>query len=167
VAPVKASVLNLLSLTVMSGVLVWGFQEGGLSWLLGFTPTGVIEPSIPILMFCSGYGLSMDHEVFLLARIKADFDRTGDVVGSVPRGIARSAPLVTAAALTLAASFAVYTHQRGDVPAAPRDRHGARGARGRHGDPRGARAGRDAARRERQLVGTRPAAPPARAHRPA
>jgi len=107
-APVKASVLNLLSLTVMFGVLVWGFQEGGLSWLLGFTPTGVIEPSIPILMFCVGYGLSMDYEVFLLARIKADFDRTGDVVGSVPRGIARSAPLVTAAALILAASFAVY-----------------------------------------------------------
>jgi RND superfamily putative drug exporter len=108
VAPVKASVLNLLSLTVMFGVLVWGFQEGGLAWLLGFTPTGVIEPSIPILMFCIGYGLSMDYEVFLLARIKADFDRTGDVVGSVPRGIARSAPLVTAAAVILAASFAVY-----------------------------------------------------------
>jgi putative drug exporter of the RND superfamily len=108
VAPVKASVLNLLSLTVMFGVLVWGFQEGGLAWLLGFTPTGVIEPSIPILMFCVGYGLSMDYEVFLLARIKADFDRTGDVAGSVPRGIARSAPLVTAAALILAASFAVY-----------------------------------------------------------
>jgi RND superfamily putative drug exporter len=108
VAPVKASVLNLLSLTVMFGVLVWGFQEGGLAWLLGFTPTGVIEPSIPILMFCVGYGLSMDYEVFLLARIKADFDRTGDVVGSVPRGIARSAPLVTAAAVILAASFAVY-----------------------------------------------------------
>jgi RND superfamily putative drug exporter len=108
VAPVKASVLNLLSLTVMFGVLVWGFQEGGLAWLLGFTPTGVIEPSIPILMFCFGYGLSMDYEVFLLARIKADFDRTGDVVGSVPRGIARSAPLVTAAAMILAASFAVY-----------------------------------------------------------
>jgi putative drug exporter of the RND superfamily len=108
VAPVKATVLNLLSLTVMFGVLVWGFQEGGLAWLLGFTPTGVTEPSIPILMFCVGYGLSMDYEVFLLARIKADFDRTGDAAGSVPRGIARSAPLITAAAAILAASFAVY-----------------------------------------------------------
>ncbi len=108
VAPVKATVLNLLSLSVMFGVLVWGFQEGALAPLLGFTPTGVIEPSIPILMFCVAYGLSMDYEVFLLARIKADFDRTGDVLGSVPRGIARSAPLVTAAALVLAASFAVY-----------------------------------------------------------
>ncbi|OZM77761.1 MMPL family transporter [Pseudonocardia sp. MH-G8] len=108
VAPLKASVLNLLSLTVMFGVLVWGFQEGGLAGLLGFTPTGLTEPSIPILMFCIGYGLSMDYEVFLLARIKADYDRTGDVIGSVPRGIARSAPLVSAAALILAASFAVY-----------------------------------------------------------
>lgn len=108
VAPVKAIVLNLLSLSVMFGVLVWGFQEGGLSGLLGFEPTGTIEPSIPLLMFCVAYGLSMDYEVFLLARIKEDHDRTGDVVGSVPRGIARSAPLVSAAALVLAASFAVY-----------------------------------------------------------
>ncbi len=108
VAPLKASVLNLLSLSVMFGVLVWGFQDGGLADLLGFTPTGTIEPSIPILMFCVAYGLSMDYEVFLLARIKDDYDRTGDVYGSVPRGIARSAPLVTAAALILAVSFAVY-----------------------------------------------------------
>ncbi|WP_116948439.1 MMPL family transporter [Jiangella endophytica] len=108
VAPLKASVLNLLSLSVMFGVLVWGFQDGGLADLLGFTPTGVIEPSIPLLMFCVAYGLSMDYEVFLLARIKEDHDRTGDVYGSVPRGIARSAPLVTAAAVILAASFAVY-----------------------------------------------------------
>lgn len=108
VAPLKASALNLLSLTVMFGVLVWGFQDGGLAGVLGFTATGTIEPSIPLLMFCIAYGLSMDYEVFLLARIKADYDRTGDVVGSVPRGIARSAPLVTAAALILATSFAVY-----------------------------------------------------------
>lgn len=108
VAPLKASVLNLLSLSVMAGVLVWGFQEGGLAGLLGFAPTGLIEPSIPLLMFCIAYGLSMDYEVFLLSRIKDDYDRTGDVVGSVPRGIARSAGLVTAAALILAASFAVY-----------------------------------------------------------
>lgn len=108
VAPLKASVLNLLSLSVMFGVLVWGFQDGGLAGLLGFTPTGVIEPSIPLLMFCVAYGLSMDYEVFLLARIKEDYDRTGDVYGSVPRGIARSAPLVTAAAVILAVSFAVY-----------------------------------------------------------
>ncbi|NLP83512.1 MMPL family transporter [Microbacterium sp. CFH 90308] len=109
IAPLKASVLNLLSLSVMFGVLVWGFQDGGLAWLLGFTPTGVIEPSIPLLMFCVAYGLSMDYEVFLLARIKEDFDRTGDPIGSVARGIGRSAPLVSAAAGILAVSFLVYT----------------------------------------------------------
>lgn len=109
VAPLKASILNLLSLAVMGGVLVWGFQDGGLSGLLGFVPTGQIEPSIPLLMFCVAYGLSMDYEVFLLSRIKDDYDKTGDVLGSVPRGIARSAGLVSAAALVLAVSFAVYT----------------------------------------------------------
>ncbi|NEE03144.1 MMPL family transporter [Phytoactinopolyspora halotolerans] len=108
VAPIKASVLNLLSLSVMFGVLVWGFQEGGLADLLGFTPSGAVEPSIPLLMFCIAYGLSMDYEVFLLSRIKEDYDRTGDAAGSVPRGIARSAPLVTAAAVILAVSFSIY-----------------------------------------------------------
>ncbi|WP_307292630.1 MMPL family transporter [Microbacterium natoriense] len=108
VAPLKASVLNLLSLSVMFGVLVWGFQEGALAPLLGFTPTGVIEPSIPLLMFCVAYGLSMDYEVFLLARIKEDYDLTGDPRASVVRGIGRSAPLIGAAALTLGTSFLVY-----------------------------------------------------------
>jgi RND superfamily putative drug exporter len=108
VAPIKASVLNMLSLSVLFGLLVWGFQDGALAGLLGFTPTGQIEPSIPILMFCVAYGLSMDYEVFLLSRIKEDYDRTGDPVGSIPRGITTSAPLVTAAALILAVSFATY-----------------------------------------------------------
>ncbi|MDG4796315.1 MMPL family transporter [Micromonospora sp. WMMD1082] len=108
IAPLKATVLNVLSLSVMFGALVFVFQEGNLSGLLGFTPTGSIEPSIPILMFCIAYGLSMDYEVFLLSRIKEEYDRTGDAVGSVPLGIARSAPLVTAAAAILAASFATY-----------------------------------------------------------
>ncbi|TDC54274.1 MMPL family transporter [Actinomadura sp. KC345] len=112
-APLKATVLNLLSLSVMFGALVWVFQEGNLSGLLGFTPTGSIEPSIPILMFCIAYGLSMDYEVFLLSRIKEEYDRTGDAAASVPLGIARSGPLVTAAALILATSFATYA--TGDV----------------------------------------------------
>ncbi|MGP3976493.1 MMPL family transporter [Streptomyces sp. 8N114] len=113
IAPLKATALNVLSLSVMFGALVFIFQDGHLSGLLGFTPTGVIEPSIPILMFCIAYGLSMDYEVFLLSRIKEEYDRTGDPIGSVPRGIARSAPLVTAAAAILAVSFAAYA--TGDV----------------------------------------------------
>jgi putative drug exporter of the RND superfamily len=108
VAPAKATVLNILSLSVMFGALVWIFQEGNLSWLLGFTPTGTIEPSIPILMFCIAYGLSMDYEVFLLSRIKEEYDRTGDNHSSVATGIQRSAPLISMAATILALSFATY-----------------------------------------------------------
>ncbi|WP_280234315.1 MMPL family transporter [Nocardia cyriacigeorgica] len=107
-APLKATVLNLLSLSVMFGVLVWGFQQGHLAGVLDFTPTEAIEPSIPIVMFCIAYGLSMDYEVFLLSRIKEDYDRTGDARESVVRGIARSSPLVTTAALILAVSFLAY-----------------------------------------------------------
>ncbi|MGC0333647.1 RND superfamily putative drug exporter [Streptomyces sp. SAI-170] len=106
--PAKATVLNLLSLSVMFGCLVWVFQDGHLSGPLGFTPTGAIEPSIPVLMFCVAYGLSMDYEVFLLARIKEEHDRTGDTGRAVAEGIRRSAPLVTAAAGILALSFLSY-----------------------------------------------------------
>ncbi|MEU0739785.1 MMPL family transporter [Streptomyces sp. NPDC006134] len=117
--PVKATVLNLLSLSVMFGCLVWVFQDGNLSGVLGFTPTGSIEPSIPVLMFCVAYGLSMDYEVFLLARIKEEyegggasraFEAVGDgaTVRAVGEGIRRSAPLITAAAGILALSFLSY-----------------------------------------------------------
>ncbi|MEV5311914.1 MMPL family transporter [Streptomyces sp. NPDC052610] len=106
--PAKATVLNLLSLSVMFGCLVWVFQDGHLSGLLGFTPTGSIEPSIPVLMFCVAYGLSMDYEVFLLARVKEEHERTGDTTRAVAEGIRRSAPLITAAAGILALSFLSY-----------------------------------------------------------
>ncbi|MFJ2829856.1 MMPL family transporter [Streptomyces sp. NPDC087263] len=106
--PLKATVLNLLSLGVMFGCLVWVFQDGHLSGVLGFTPTGSIEPSVPVLMFCVAYGLSMDYEVFLLARIKEEHDRTGDTERAVAEGIRRSAPLITAAAGILALSFLSY-----------------------------------------------------------
>ncbi|MFP3989808.1 MMPL family transporter [Streptomyces sp. E11-3] len=106
--PAKATVLNLLSLSVMFGCLVWVFQEGHLSGLLGFTPTGSIEPSIPVLMFCVAYGLSMDYEVFMLSRIKEEYERTGDTERAVAAGIRRSAPLITAAAAILALSFLAY-----------------------------------------------------------
>ncbi|GAB3646112.1 MMPL family transporter [Glycomyces tarimensis] len=108
VAPLKATVLNALSLGVMFGALVWVFQDGNLAGLIGFTPQGSFEPSIPILMFCIVYGLSMDYEVFMLSRIKEEYDRTGDNAGSIATGLQRSAPLVTAAALVLAFTFAVY-----------------------------------------------------------
>ncbi|MEU9114797.1 efflux RND transporter permease subunit [Streptomyces sp. NPDC048483] len=106
--PAKAMVLNTLSMAVMFGALVWIFQDGHLSGLLGFTPSGSIEPSIPILMFCTAFGLSMDYEVFMLSRIKEEYDRTGDNAGAVAAGLERSGPLITSAAVILAASFATY-----------------------------------------------------------
>lgn len=106
--PLKAIVLNVLSLAVMFGVIVWVFQEGNLSGLLGFTANGTLEVTFPILMFCVAFGLSMDYEVFMLARIKEEYDLTGDTTSAVAAGLQRSGPLVTAAAVVLAASFAVY-----------------------------------------------------------
>ncbi|GAA5074520.1 RND superfamily putative drug exporter [Thermocatellispora tengchongensis] len=106
--PLKATVLNVLSLAVMLGALVWIYQDGNLSGLLGFTPTGTLDPSIPILMFCIGYGLSMDYEVFMLSRIKEEHDRSGDTTAAVTAGLRGSAPLITAAGGILALSFAAY-----------------------------------------------------------
>ncbi|NUW39980.1 MMPL family transporter [Nonomuraea rhodomycinica] len=106
--PVKASVLNLLSLGVMFGALVWVYQDGHLAGLLGFTPTGSLDPSIPILMLCVAYGLSMDYEVFLLSRIEEEYARTGDTTRAVAAGLQRGAPLITAAGGILALSFAAY-----------------------------------------------------------
>ncbi|MFB9880173.1 MMPL family transporter [Planobispora siamensis] len=106
--PIKAMVLNLLGLAVMFGALVWVYQDGNLSSLLGFTPTGSLDPGIPILMFCVAYGLSMDYEVFVLSRIKEEYDRTGDTAAAVAAGMRRGAPIITAAGAILGLSFAVY-----------------------------------------------------------
>ncbi|MEV6150737.1 MMPL family transporter [Nonomuraea sp. NPDC052129] len=108
IIPIKATLLNVLSLGVMFGAIVWIFQDGNLSGLLGFTPTGTLDPSIPILMLCVAYGLSMDYEVFLLSRIKEEYDRTGDTELAVAAGLQRGAPLITAAGGILALTFAAY-----------------------------------------------------------
>ncbi|MFE5794217.1 MMPL family transporter [Streptomyces sp. NPDC056503] len=102
VVPVQAVVLNALSLTAMFGAVVWVFQDGHLSDLLGFTATGDIETTLPVLMFCVAFGLSMDYGVFLLSRIKEEYDTTGDHEGAVRFGLARTGGLITAAAVILA-----------------------------------------------------------------
>jgi RND superfamily putative drug exporter len=106
--PLKAIVLNLLSLTATFGALVWIFQEGHLSGVLDFTATGQLDVAMPILMFCIAFGLSMDYEVFLLSRIKEEHDRTGDNTQAVAAGLARTGRLITAAALVLAITFAAF-----------------------------------------------------------
>jgi RND superfamily putative drug exporter len=109
VLPAKALVMNALSIVASFGALVWIFQEGNLSAVLGFTPLGYVETSQPVILFCVLFGLSMDYEVFLLSRMKEVYDRTGDNVTAVARGLERSGRIVTSAALVVvvvAASFA-------------------------------------------------------------
>ena len=108
VMPVKALVLNLLSLTAIYGAMVWVFQDGHLAGVLGFTPTGTIDTSMPVLLFCIAFGLSMDYEVFLLSRIKEEYDRTGDTVASVAAGLERTGRIVTTAAALLAIVFIAF-----------------------------------------------------------
>jgi len=106
--PLKAIVLNLLSLTATFGAMVWIFQDGNLSGLLGFTATGTLDTSMPILMFCIAFGLSMDYEVFLLSRIKEEYDRSADNTASVAMGLERTGRIVTAAAALLSVVFIAF-----------------------------------------------------------
>jgi len=108
VVPIKALLLNVLSLSATFGAMVWVFQDGNGSGLLGFTPTGTIAATIPILMFCTAFGLSMDYEVFLLSRIKEEHDRGADNVRSVAVGLERTGRIVTAAALLMSVVFLAF-----------------------------------------------------------
>jgi trehalose monomycolate/heme transporter len=101
VLPVKAIVMNVLSLTATFGAIVWIFQEGHLSGLLHFTPTGTIDPTMPILMLAIIFGLSMDYEVFLLSRIRERYDVTGDNTAAVASGLQRTGGIITSLALLL------------------------------------------------------------------
>jgi RND superfamily putative drug exporter len=109
VLPAKALVMNTLSIVASFGALVWIFQDGNLSAILGFQPLGFVETTQPVILFCVLFGLSMDYEVFLLSRMKEVWDRTGDNTEAVARGLERSGRIVTSAALIVvlvAASFA-------------------------------------------------------------
>jgi len=101
VLPVKAITMNVLSLSATFGVVVWIFQQGHLSGLLGFTPTGTLDPAMPILMLAIIFGLSMDYEVFLLSRIRERYDLTGDNTAAVASGLQRTGGVITSAALLL------------------------------------------------------------------
>jgi RND superfamily putative drug exporter len=96
--PIKALVMNLLSLGATFGALIWIFQDGHLSGLLGFDAFGAIELWVPIVTFVFAFGLSMDYEVFLLSRIKEAYDETGDSDQAVALGLQRSGRIITSAA---------------------------------------------------------------------
>jgi len=101
ILPLKAIVMNALSLSATFGVIVWIFQWGHLSGLLRFTPTGSIDPTMPILMLAIIFGLSMDYEVFLLSRIRERYDQTGDNTVAVAAGLQRTGGVITSLALLL------------------------------------------------------------------
>ncbi|PSR66729.1 hypothetical protein C8258_19615 [Nocardia sp. MDA0666] len=102
VLPVKALLMNVLSLTAAFGAMVWIFQDGHLAGVLGFTPTGYLVANVPIMMFCLAFGMSMDYEIFLLSRIREEWLRCGDNTRSVALGVARTGRIVTAAAALMA-----------------------------------------------------------------
>jgi trehalose monomycolate/heme transporter len=103
VMPLKAILMNVLSLTASFGALVWIFQDGRFETLLGFKSPGTIELTIPVVMFAVVFGLSMDYELFLLSRIREAYDKTNDTHKSVTIGLERTAQLITRAALLLVA----------------------------------------------------------------
>ena len=107
VLPLKAVVMNVVSISASFGALVWIFQQGHLSNVLNFSPSS-IDPSVPVLLFCIIFGLSMDYEVMLLSRIQEEYRRTGSTTEAVAEGLERSGRLITGAAVIMVAVFAAF-----------------------------------------------------------
>jgi RND superfamily putative drug exporter len=106
--PVKAVVVNMLSVGAAYGVIVAVFQWGWLGGLIGIGSTGPIDPWIPLMMFTILFGLSMDYEVFLLSRIREEWRRTGDNSSAVADGLAKTARVITAAAAIMICVFGSF-----------------------------------------------------------
>jgi putative drug exporter of the RND superfamily len=107
VLPLKAVAMNALSVSASFGALVWIIQQGHFANVLNFTPQS-IEPSLPVIMFCIMFGLSMDYEVLLLSRIQEEYRRTGDNVAAVAMGLEKSGRLITGAAAIMVGVFLAF-----------------------------------------------------------
>lgn len=105
--PLKAVLMNVLSIASAYGVAVAVFQWGWLSSVFGVEPAP-IEPFVPLMLFAIVFGLSMDYEVFLLSRVKEEFDRTGDPTNSVADGLAATARVISAAAAIMVVVFGAF-----------------------------------------------------------
>ena len=151
--PLKALIMNTLSITASFGALVWIFQDGNLSALLGTRPLGFVETTEPIILFCVLFGLSMDYEVFLLTRMRETWDRTGDNRAAVAHGLERSGRIVTSAALIVVVVAGLVRVRRHRADQGPRARHRDRRGPRRHRRPGPARPGDDATPRALELVG--------------
>ncbi|MGZ3679753.1 MAG: MMPL family transporter [Ktedonobacterales bacterium] len=110
--PLKAVLMNVLSVSAAYGMLVFVFQWGNLSSLLNFTSDGFVESTIPILLFCILFGLSMDYEVFLLSRIREEWLRTGNNRFAVARGLEKTGGVITSAALLFVIVAGAFTFTR-------------------------------------------------------
>jgi RND superfamily putative drug exporter len=109
ILPIKALLLNMLSLGATLGLLVWIFQDGNAKWLVGdFTLTGALDTSTLVLVAIVAFGLSMDYELFLLSRIKEEHDAGADTIKSVTVGLQKSGRIITAAAVLIAIVFACF-----------------------------------------------------------
>ncbi|WP_298519697.1 MMPL family transporter [uncultured Nocardioides sp.] len=108
VLPFKAIVMNLLSITASFGIITWIFSSGHLSGVLDFTPQGFLDATNPILMLAILFGLSMDYEVFLLSRIREQYDRTGDNDLAVVTGVQKTGRIITSAAVLLAVVIGAF-----------------------------------------------------------
>jgi RND superfamily putative drug exporter len=107
ILPLKAVLMNLLSISGCFGALVWVFQDGHLSSVLRFE-AGPVEPTLPVLLFCVVFGLSMDYEVLMMSRMKEEFEKHGDNERAVTEGLAQSGRLITSAAAIMVAVFAAF-----------------------------------------------------------
>jgi uncharacterized membrane protein YdfJ with MMPL/SSD domain len=108
VLPIKAVVMNAISIVASFGVVTWIFADGHLSGLLGFTSTGYLDATQPILMLAILFGLSMDYEVFLLSRVREQWDATGGNTEAVATGVQRTGGIITSAALLLAVVIGAF-----------------------------------------------------------
>ncbi|WP_327089134.1 MMPL family transporter [Nonomuraea sp. NBC_01738] len=107
--PVKALLMNMLSIGASFGVIVWAFQDGHLAGVLGFTSTGTIEATVTVLILAVVFGLSMDYELFLLSRVRSEYLRTGSNTAAVAAGLEKTGGLITSAALLLLVVIAAFS----------------------------------------------------------
>lgn len=107
ILPLKAVIMNLLSISASFGALVWIFEEGHLAGCLRFEP-GPLDVAVPVLLFCAVFGLSMDYEVLMLSRMREEYLRTGDNTWAVAEGLERTGRLVTSAAAIMVTVFAAF-----------------------------------------------------------
>ncbi len=107
ILPLKAVIMNLLSIAASFGALVWIFEDGHLLWLMTFEPQP-IDITVPVLLFCSVFGLSMDYEVLMLSRMREEYLTRGDNTWAVAEGLERTGRLVTSAAAIMVTVFGAF-----------------------------------------------------------